>query len=98
MAVKAIPGANLHTFPMGESMSDAVHGHEMLELVAGRPGGWGLEELRAEAEARWGRGAGFCNCHGDQFTFDSLIPFLALKGKLRLEKDRVCSAELPHRL
>lgn len=77
-------------------MSDAIHGREMYELVASRECGWELSELRSAAESKWGAGSGFCNCHGDQFSFDTLVPFLVQKGKLRMEKDRVLAGEPPH--
>lgn len=77
-------------------MSDAIHGHQMYELVASRSEGWDLAELRLEAESRWGKNSDFCNCHGDQFSFDTLIPFLAEKGKVRIELDRVFAGEAPH--
>ncbi|MDP2877655.1 MAG: DUF2492 family protein [Holophaga sp.] len=77
-------------------MSDAIHGREMYELVASRVEGWSLVDLQAEAESRWGKQSDFCNCHGDQFSFDTLIPFLAQKGKVRVEADRIFAGEPPH--
>ncbi len=66
-----------------------VMGHDLVNLVASLGGEVELEKLREAAAAAFGPDAILANCHGDTFTVDGLVLFLAWKGKLEVDGTRV---------
>jgi probable metal-binding protein len=72
-----------------------IMGHDVLSLVAEAGGRCSTEALRAAAAARFGSDAVYGNCHGQLFSFDQLLEFFAMKGKLAREGDEVALGRVP---
>jgi probable metal-binding protein len=92
------PGAFLPQNPgmaMEPLPDQIVMGHEVLDLILERGGSCTLTELRADAQAKFGPGAVFGNCHGDRFAFDGLVEFLASKGKVARQGEEVSLGQVP---
>jgi hypothetical protein len=66
-----------------------VLGHELLSLLSRMGGTAAIEALRRAAHAVYG------NCHGDRFTFDQVLAFLASHGKLARRGDEVSLGTVP---
>lgn len=59
-----------------------VFGHDLLSLLQKMGGKAGVEALRNAAFGAFGADAVYGNCHGDRFSFDEVLAFLASKGKI----------------
>jgi probable metal-binding protein len=64
-------------------------GHALVDLLASLGGEKSFADLEQAAREAFGPDAVFANCHGDSFDFASLVRFLASKGKLAVDGDRV---------
>jgi probable metal-binding protein len=72
-----------------------VFGHELLSLLQKMGGKAGVEALRNAASGTFGEDAVYGNCHGDRFSFDEVLAFLASKGKLEHRGDEVSLGSEP---
>lgn len=54
-----------------------------------------VEALRREAAGLFGPDAVYGNCHGDRFTFDDVLAFLASRRKLSLSGHHVSLGTVP---
>ena len=66
-----------------------VFGHDLLSLLQKMGGKARAEDLRNAAAGAFGEDAVYGNCHGDRFSFDQVLAFLASKGKLEHRDDEV---------
>ncbi|MGE5344855.1 MAG: DUF2492 family protein [Acidithiobacillales bacterium] len=80
----ALPGPN-----------DPVLGHELISLLSQMGGAATVEALRRAARGAFGPDAVYGNCHGDRFTFNEVLTFLASRGKLSLRGDEVSLGTVP---
>ncbi|MCP4322749.1 MAG: YecH family protein [Psychromonas sp.] len=62
-------------------MSESVHGHQVMEMMATAGKSYSKVELKAEIANKFGEDARFHTCMGSDLTADDLIEFLASKGK-----------------
>lgn len=62
----------------------AVHGHEIIDLVASHPEGIRLGVLMDSVSERYGRMATFHTCSAHGMTFDELLRFLEDRDKVRI--------------
>ncbi len=69
--------------------SEPVLGHELISLLSRMGGNATVETLRQAAQGAFGPDATYGNCHGDRFTFDEVLAFLASRGKLSRRGDDV---------
>jgi probable metal-binding protein len=74
---------------------EPVFGHEVLSLLSQMGGAATVETLRRAARGAFGPDAVYGNCHGDRFTFDEVLAFLASRGKLALSGDEVSLGTVP---
>lgn len=74
---------------------EIVMGHEVLDLIFERGGSCSVAALRADSAAKFGAAAVYGNCHGDRFSFDELLGFLASKGKIARSGDEVALGNVP---
>ncbi len=72
-----------------------VLGHELLSLLSQLGGTAAVEALRRAAHAAFGPDAVYGNCHGDRFSFDGVLAFLASRGKLTRRGDEVSLGTVP---
>ncbi len=75
--------------------NDPVLGHELITLLSRIGGTASVEAFRGAAHRAFGPDAVFGNCHGDRFTFDEVLTFLASRGKLSLRGDEVFLGTVP---
>jgi len=66
-----------------------VFGHDLLSLLQQKGGKASVEALRNAAAGAFGADAVYANCHGDRFSFDDVLAFLASKGKVERRGDDV---------
>ncbi|WP_022943253.1 YecH family metal-binding protein [Psychromonas hadalis] len=78
-------------------MSESIHGHQVMEMMATAEKSYSKEALKAEIAIKFGEDARFHTCMGSDMTADDLIVFLASKGKfveseqgIRLPKEHLC--------
>ncbi len=64
--------------------NEPVLGHELISLLSRMGGSATVERLRRAAQDAFGPAAVYGNCHGDRFTFDEVLAFLASRGKVSL--------------
>ncbi len=62
-------------------MSESIHGHQVMEMMAAAAKSYSKSELKAEIANKFGKDARFHTCMGSNLTADDLIEFLASKGK-----------------
>jgi len=62
-------------------MTDSIHGHEVMQMMVDSAQTFTRESLKAAMVARFGAEARFYTCSAENMTADSLIEFLAQKGK-----------------
>ncbi len=74
---------------------DPVFGHELLSLLSQMGGAAAVEALRRSAHGAFGPDAVYGNCHGDRFTFDEVVAFLASHGKLTRRGDELSLGAVP---
>lgn len=72
-----------------------VFGHDLLSLLQKMGGKASVESLRAAAFGAFGADAVYGNCHGDRFSFDEVLAFLASKRKLEHRGDEVSLGSEP---
>jgi probable metal-binding protein len=72
-----------------------VFGHDLLSLLQKMGGSVRVEDLRNAAAGAFGEDAVYGNCHGDRFSFDEVLAFLASKGKLEHRGDEVVLGSAP---
>jgi len=72
-----------------------VFGHELLSLLQKMGGKAGVEALRNAASGTFGVDAVYGNCHGDRFSFDEVLAFLASKGKVERRDNEVSLGSVP---
>ena len=72
-----------------------VFGHELLSLLQQMAGKASVEAFRNAAAGAFGADAVYANCHGDRFSFDEVVAFLASKGKLERRGDHVVLGSVP---
>jgi probable metal-binding protein len=62
----------------------AIHGHEIIDLVATYPDGIRLSQLMEIVAERYGRMATFHTCSAMGMDLDGLLRFLEARDKLRI--------------
>lgn len=62
-------------------MSESIHGHQVMEMMATAQKSYSKAELKSEISNEFGKDARFHTCMGCDLTADELIEFLASKGK-----------------
>ena len=72
-----------------------VFGHDLLSLLQRMGGTARAEDLRNAAAGAFGEDAVYASCHGDRFSFDEALAFLASKGKLEHRDDQVLLGSVP---
>ena len=72
-----------------------VFGHDLLSLLQQMAGKASVEALRNAAVGAFGADAVYANCHGDRFSFDEVLAFLASKGKVERRGDEVSLGSEP---
>ncbi|WP_413699926.1 YecH family metal-binding protein [Psychromonas sp. KJ10-10] len=63
-------------------MSESIHGHQVMEMMATSGKSYNKVELKSEIASKFGAEARFHTCMGSDLTADDLIEFLASKGKI----------------
>ena len=72
-----------------------VFGHDLLSLLQKMGGRAQAEDLRNAAAGAFGEDAVYANCHGDRFSFDEVLAFLAARGKCERRGDEVSLGSVP---
>jgi probable metal-binding protein len=72
-----------------------VLGHDLLTLLSRMGGRASVEALRNAAAGAFGPDAVYGNCHGDRFSFDAVLAFLAEHGKLARQGREVSLGAAP---
>jgi probable metal-binding protein len=85
----------LQTMEAHSAPRDPVFGHELISLLSRMGGAASVAALRGEALSAFGADAVYGNCHGDRFTFDEVLAFLASRGKLSLSGGDVSLGQIP---
>lgn len=80
--------------PLLEARSP-VFGHDLLSLLQKMGGRARAEDLKSAAAGAFGEDAVYGNCHGDRFSFDEVLAFLASKGKCEHRGDEVFLGSVP---
>ena len=62
-------------------MSESIHGHQVMEMMAASAKTYNRSDLLAEIAAKFGDDARFHTCMHSDLTADALLDFLAAKGK-----------------
>ncbi len=80
-----------------------IHGHAIIHMVHDAPRPFTRDGLRAEVLRRFGAEARFCTCSSSDMSFDELLVFLLLRGKLveqggliAADISQLCSGESSH--
>ncbi|MGA2498028.1 MAG: YecH family metal-binding protein [Tepidisphaeraceae bacterium] len=71
----------------------SIHGHAILHLVHESSRPFTRDGLRAEVLRLYGREARFCTCSTSEMSFDELLVFLLLRGKL-VERGGLIAADI----
>ncbi len=79
-------------------MADAVHGHEVIDMIVQSGKAYTRDSLRADIVRRFGEDARFYTCAAENLTADELISFLEARGKFRdagtgftIDQEQVCN-------
>jgi probable metal-binding protein len=79
-------------------MAEAIHGHEVIEMIVQSGRAYTRESLRADIVRRFGADARFHTCAAENLTADELIGFLEARGKFRdagtgftIDQEQVCN-------
>jgi probable metal-binding protein len=79
------------------TITQDVHGHEVLALVEQAQPALTLDGLRALVRTRWGAQASFCTCSAQAMSLETLLTFLLEHGKiverggqLATDRTRIC--------
>lgn len=62
-------------------MSESIHGHQVMEMMAVSGENYSRVTLKSEIANKFGNDARFHTCMGSDLSADDLIEFLASKGK-----------------
>ncbi len=62
-------------------MSDSIHGHKVMNMMAKSEKTYSKSALKEEIAAKFGSDARFHTCQHNDLTADALIDFLTSKGK-----------------
>tara|TARA_R110001583_G_scaffold125319_2_gene276872 strand:+ start:7622 stop:7858 length:237 start_codon:yes stop_codon:yes gene_type:complete len=62
-------------------MSESIHGHQVMEMMATSGKNYSKVALKSEIASTFGAEARFHTCMGSDMSADDLIEFLASKGK-----------------
>ena len=62
-------------------MSESIHGHQVMEMMAASATTYSQSTLKSAIAAKFGEDARFHTCMHSDLTADALIDFLASKGK-----------------
>jgi probable metal-binding protein len=62
----------------------AIHGHEIIGLVASCPDGIRLSQLAETVAERFGKSATFHTCSAQGMDLDALLAFLEARDKVRI--------------
>jgi probable metal-binding protein len=62
----------------------AIHGHDIIDLIATYPGGIRLSQLMEIVGERFGRSATFHTCSAAGMNLDELLHFLEARDKVRI--------------
>jgi probable metal-binding protein len=78
-------------------MSESIHGHKVMEMMATSEKSYSKQALKLEIATQFGEEARFHTCMGSDLTADDLIEFLASKGKfveseegISMPEDNLC--------
>lgn len=63
-------------------MANAVHGHDVMQMMIESGRAYTREGLQAAMVERFGADATFYTCSAEDMSPDELITFLAMRGKL----------------
>jgi probable metal-binding protein len=77
------------------SSHEPVFGHDLLSLLQQMGGKASVEALRNAAAGAFGADAVYGNCHGDRFSFQEVLAFLASRGKLEHRGEEVSLGSEP---
>ena len=80
MAPQSSGITKLHT-PKEYTMSESIHGHEVLGMMIDSGRSWTSDTLIAEIEQRFGKDARFHTCSADGLSAAQLVDFLRHRGK-----------------
>ena len=64
--------------------ANAIHGHEIIDLVATHPDGIRLSRLAETVAGRFGKSATFHTCSAMNMDLDALLAFLEARDKVRI--------------
>jgi probable metal-binding protein len=62
----------------------AIHGHEIIDLIATHPDGIRLSQLAETVTERFGKSVTFHTCSTMNMDLDSLLAFLEARDKVRI--------------
>ena len=78
-------------------MSESIHGHQVMKMMAESEKNYSKSDLTAEIAAQFGGDARFHTCKHCDLTADALIDFFTAKGKfveseagLHMPKNNLC--------
>lgn len=78
-------------------MNQSIHGHQVMEMMAGSGKTYTKQTLKAEIATNFGENARFHTCMSSDLSADQLIAFLASKGKfiestegISMQEDSLC--------
>lgn len=70
-------------------MSDSIHAHEILRLIAATAPAEGIEDLHTQLAGCFGPEARFHTCSRSDMSLDDLLIFLFERGKVEHRNGRV---------
>lgn len=78
-------------------MSDpnAIHGHDIIDLVANYPDGIRMSQLMEVVDQRFGKSVTFHTCSAAGMNLDDLLHFLEARDKVRITSGVVYPGESP---
>lgn len=76
-------------------MTEQIHGHEIMALVARHPGGIAVEALAETVGAEFGAAARFHTCSAENMTLPELLIFLDERDKVQLWDNMVLPGGSP---
>ncbi|TEW54972.1 DUF2492 family protein [Psychromonas sp. RZ22] len=74
-------------------MSESIHGHEVIEMIATSERTYTKQALKLEIATKFGDHARFHTCMGSDLTADELIAFLTSKGKFIESNEEIHMSE-----
>ncbi len=73
----------------------AIHGHEIIDLIATHPDGIRLSQLAETVTERFGKSVTFHTCSTMNMDLDSLLAFLEARDKVRIVSGVIFSGGSP---